>query len=129
MKIESKPIDNLYFITQDQISKQGNKIFEEYLKSALLELNNAEILKEEEKEKIRLLSEKVHFSLDLLDKVTKGPVSYSTASTLGDFLLTQALEMEKIAESLSEGALKNLFKESVLYIGLEAEKLRQGYYL
>lgn len=128
MKIESKNIAHTYFNTQEIISKEGNKVFEDYLKSALLELESAEILKEAEKEKVKFLSERLDFSLDLLERIAKMPISPSTASTVGDFLLTQALEMEKIAESLPEGALKNLFKESAFYIGIEAEKIRQGYY-
>jgi len=128
MKIESKNIAHTYFNTQEIISKEGNKVFEDYLRSALLELESAEILKEAEKEKVKFLSERLDFSLDLLERIAKMPISPSTASTVGDFLLTQALEMEKIAESLPEGALKNLFKESAFYIGIEAEKIRQGYY-
>ncbi|MFN3406479.1 MAG: hypothetical protein ACK4UR_06045 [Caldimicrobium sp.] len=127
MKIEFNKVSN-YFITEEAISKQGNKIFEDYLKSALLELERADILKEAEREKVHYLSEKLDFSLDLLDRIAKTPISQSAASTVGDFLLTQALEMEKIADTLPEGALKNLFKESAFYIGIEAEKLRQGYY-
>ncbi|MFN3921786.1 MAG: hypothetical protein ACK4K4_05250 [Caldimicrobium sp.] len=128
MKINPNNTINIYFITQENISKQGNKIFEDYLKSALLELESAEILKETEKEKVKYLSERLDFSLNLLERLAKVPISNSTASTVGDFLITQALEMEKIAESLPEGALKNLFKESAFYIGIEAEKIRQGYY-
>ena len=128
MKIETKSIENSYFITKEAIAKQGNKIFEDYLKSALRELESAEILKDTEKAKIKVLSDKLEFTLDLLERMAKTPVSESTASTVGDFLLTQAMEMEKIAETLPEGAIKNLFKESAFYIGIEAEKIRQGYY-
>ncbi|MFN3504999.1 MAG: hypothetical protein ACK4Y7_02150 [Caldimicrobium sp.] len=127
MRIEFNKVNN-YFITEEAISKQGNKIFEDYLKSALLELERADILKEAEREKVQYLSERLEFSLDLLDRIAKTPITQSTASTVGDFLLSQALEMEKIAETLPEGALKNLFIESAFYIGIEAEKLRQGYY-
>ena len=128
MKIDSKIFLDINFITPETLSKQGNKIFEDYLKSALLELEQAELLKEEEKEKIRFLHDKLTFSLELMDKIAKTPLNQATSSTVGDFLLSQALEMEKIAETLPEGALKNLFKESALYLGIEAEKLRQGYY-
>ncbi len=128
MKIETKSIENSYFITKEAIAKQGNRIFEDYLKSALRELESAEILKDTEKAKIKVLSDKLEFTLDLLERMAKTPVSESTASTVGDFLLTQAMEMEKIAETLPEGAIKNLFKESAFYIGIEAEKIRQGYY-
>ncbi len=128
MKIDPKNFFNINFITPEAISKQGNKIFEDYLKSALLELEKAELLKEEEREKIKFLHDKLTFSLELMDKIAKTPINQATSSTVGDFLLAQALEMEKIAETLPEGALRNLFKESALYIGIEAEKLRQGYY-
>jgi len=128
MKIESKTIYEPNFITTETISKQGNKIFEDYLKSALLELERADLLKEAEKEKVRFLQEKLGFSLDLMDKIARTPLNLATSSTVGDFLLSQALEIEKIAETLPEGAIKNLFKESALYLGIEAEKLRQGYY-
>ncbi|MGB9762034.1 MAG: hypothetical protein ACP5KO_01125 [Caldimicrobium sp.] len=128
MKVDSKIFSNLNFITPEALSKQGNKIFEDYLKSALLELERAELLKEEEREKIKFLQDKLSFSLDLMDKIAKTPLNQATSSTVGDFLLAQALEMEKVAETLPDGALKNLFKESALYLGIEAEKLRQGYY-
>ncbi|MGC9110026.1 MAG: hypothetical protein ACP5HI_07245 [Caldimicrobium sp.] len=128
MKVDSKIFSNLNFITPEALSKQGNKIFEDYLKSALLELERAELLKEEEREKIKFLQDKLSFSLDLMDKIAKTPLNHATSSTVGDFLLAQALEMEKVAETLPDGALKNLFKESALYLGIEAEKLRQGYY-
>lgn len=128
MKIDSKIFTEFNFITPDAISKQGNKVFEDYLKSALLELETSDLIKEAEKAKIKFLSEKLDFSLDLLDRIAKIPLNPATSSTVGDFLLAQALEMEKVAESLPEGALKNLYKESALYIGIEAEKIRQGYY-
>ncbi|MEZ0344456.1 MAG: hypothetical protein ABWJ99_06625 [Caldimicrobium sp.] len=128
MKIDPQNFFNINFITPEAISKQGNKIFEDYLKSALLELEKAELLKEEEREKIKFLHDKLTFSLELMDKIAKTPINQATSSTVGDFLLAQALEMEKIAETLPEGALRNLFKESALYIGIEAEKLRKGYY-
>lgn len=128
MKIDPKNFFNINFTTPESFLKQENKIFEDYLKSALLELEQAELLKEEEKEKIKFLQEKAAFSFELMDKIAKIPINKATSFTVGDFLLAQALEMEKIAESLSEGALKNLFKEFALYIGIEAEKLRQGYY-
>lgn len=128
MKIDSKVILDLNFITPEAISKEGNKVFEDYLKNALLELERAEILQQAEREKIKFLAERLDFSLDLLDRVAKINLNTSTSATIGDFLLGQALEMEKIAESLPEGALKSLFKESALYLGIEAEKIRQGYY-
>ncbi|BAU23085.1 hypothetical protein THC_0693 [Caldimicrobium thiodismutans] len=128
MKIDSKIFTDINFITPDAISKQGNRVFEDYLKSALLELETSDLIKETEKEKIKFLSEKLDFSLDLLDRIAKIPLNSATSATVGDFLLAQAFEMEKVAESLPEGALKNLYKESALYIGIEAEKIRQGYY-
>lgn len=129
MKIDPKNFLDINFITPEAISKQGNKIFEDYLKSALLELEKAELVKEQEREKIKFLQDKLIFSLELMDKIAKIPINQATSQTIGDFLLREALEMEKIAETLPEGALKNLFKESALYLGIEAEKLRQGYYL
>lgn len=128
MKIENKVLSEVNFITSETISKQDNKIFEDYLKEALLELEKEDLLKKAEREKIQILQEKMAFSLELLERIAKTPLNLATSSTVGDFLLSQALEMEKIAETLSEGALKSLFKESALYLGIEAEKLRRGYY-
>lgn len=129
MKIDTKFHFELNFNTSGSISKQENKVFEAYLKNALLELERADFLKQAEKEKLKYLSEKLDSSLALLDRVTKLDLNFSTSATIGDLLLSQAYEMEKIAETLPEGGLKFLFKESALYIGLEAEKLRNGFYL
>jgi hypothetical protein len=74
------------------------------------------------------LAERLEFSLDLLDKIAKTPLNFSSSQTLADFLLSQAFEMEKIAESLPEGALKNLFLESAIYLGVEGQKIKQGFY-
>lgn len=128
MKIDTKIQFELNFNIPSSISKQENKVFESYLKDALSELERADLLKQAEKEKLRYLSKKLESSLALLDRVTKSDLNFSTSVTIGDLLLSQAYEMEKIAETLPEGGLKSLFKESALYIGLEAEKLRNGFY-
>ncbi len=128
MKITDKTLIENNFNLSQIISKQGRQVFEDYLRNALLELEKSSFLKEAERQKIKVLSDKLEFSLHLLDRLAQGPINTSLSSTIGDFLLTQAFEMEKIAETLPEGALKNLFKESALYIGIEAEKVRQGFY-
>ncbi|MCX7614087.1 MAG: hypothetical protein N2Z40_07735 [Caldimicrobium sp.] len=128
MKITPKDLPNFNFITTDSISKESNIVFEEYFRNALLELEKSDFLKHTEKEKIKYLSEKLDFSLDLLDRVARLELNPSASVTVGDFLLSQAFEIDKVAESLPDGGLKSLFKESALYIGIEAEKIRKGYY-
>lgn len=128
MKIEKNLPLNVQFWTTEVASKQANTIFEEYLRNAILELEHSELLKEKTHETLKLLSDQVRFSLELLEKISKMSITTSISSTVGDFLLSQAFELDKISDSLPDGALKNLFKESALYIGIEAEKIRKGYY-
>lgn len=128
MKIEKNIHAMLNFTISDAISKQSRTIFEDYLRNALLELEKSEFLKKKEHETIRFISDQVLFSLDLMEKISRIPLKSSISATVGDFLLSQAFELEKIADSLPDGSVKNLLKESALYIGIEAEKIRKGYY-
>ena len=56
------------------------------------------------------------------------PLDNSSSETTGDYLLAQALEIDKIAETFSESSLKSLFKELAFFIGTEAQKIKQGHY-
>jgi len=125
---EPKNLIDFNRIITEIIVKKDSKVFEDYLKEAIKELESLENLKQTEGEKVKYLAERLEFSLDLLDKIAKTPLNFSSSQTLADFLLSQAFEMEKIAESLPEGALKNLFLESAIYLGVEGQKIKQGFY-
>jgi len=128
MRIDHKNLIDFNRIITEIIVKRDSKVFEDYLKEAIRELESLENLKQTEGEKVKYLAERLEFSLDLLDKIAKTPLNFSSSQTLADFLLSQAFEMEKIAESLPEGALKNLFLESAIYLGVEGQKIKQGFY-
>jgi len=128
MKIDPKNLIDPNLIITEILVKKDPKAFEDYLKEAIKEIESLESLKQTEGEKIKYLTERLEFSLDLLDKVAKTPLNFATSQTLADFFLTQAFEMEKIAETLPDGALKNLFLESAIYLGVEGEKIKQGFY-
>lgn len=128
MKIDNNVQIGIQFPTSDAFTRQTEALFESYLRKAILEIEQSEFLRKSERETLRFLTEQISASLDLLERISRTTIDSSSSSTIGDFLLTQALELEKIANSLPEGALKNLFKESALYIGIEAEKIRRGYY-
>jgi len=128
MKIDPKNLIDPNLIITEILVKKDPKVFEDYLKEAIKEIESLESLKQTEGEKIKYLTERLEFSLDLLDKVAKTPLNFATSQTLADFFLTQAFEMEKIAETLPDGALKNLFLESAIYLGVEGEKIKQGFY-
>ncbi|RKX60193.1 MAG: hypothetical protein DRP29_03150 [Thermodesulfobacteriota bacterium] len=108
--------------------KRVNSPFEEYLKTALIELKTQELLKKSQEENIHILFQKVEESLGLLEKITQMPLDNSSSETTGDYLLAQALEIDKIAETFSESSLKSLFKELAFFIGTEAQKIKQGHY-
>lgn len=108
--------------------KRVNSPFEEYLKTALIELKTQELLKKSQEENIHILFQKVEESLGLLEKITQMPLDNSSSKTTGDYLLAQALEIDKIAETFSESSLKSLFKELAFFIGTEAQKIKQGHY-
>lgn len=108
--------------------KRVNSPFEEYLKTALIELKTHELLKKSQEENIYILFQKVEESLDILEKITQMPLDNSSSETTGDYLLAQALEIDKIAETFSESSLKSFFKELAFFIGTEAQKIKQGYY-
>ncbi len=111
------------------ISSKGQKpenLFEDYLKIALKELEQLEDLQATEKQKINLLSQKIENALSLMAKIDL--LDTSSSRTLGEYLLSQAIEIEKLAEGISQENLKKFYKEYAVTIGVEAQKMLQGFY-
>ena len=52
----------------------------------------------------------------------------SSSRTLGEYLLSQALEIEKLAEGISQESLRKFYREYAVVIGVEAQKMLQGLY-
>ncbi len=128
MKLDPTSLLNINNTLTEILVKKDPKVFEDYLKEAIKELESLDTIKQTEAEKIKYLSERLDFSLDLLDRIAKTPLDFSSSQTLADYFLTQAYELEKLAHTLPEGALKNLFLESAIYLGVEGQKIRQGFY-
>lgn len=124
MKIEEK-LDKVYFNINSLKINSLNKKFEEILKTALLELEKSYISGESfSAEVLNLATKKAENVLEILDKFAERDITVSEAQTLGDWLLLQALELEKISESLPDSPQKELFKTSAFIIGIEAQKLK-----
>jgi hypothetical protein len=106
--------------------KKAENLFEDYLKIALKELEALENLKATEKQRISLLSQKVENALSLMEKIEQ--LDSSSSRTLGEYLLSQALEIEKLAEGISQESLRKFYREYAVVIGVEAQKMLQGLY-
>jgi len=116
------------FNTKSTSSKglKKDNLFEDYLKIALKELEALENLKATEKQRISLLSQKVENALSLMEKIEQ--LDSSSSRTLGEYLLSQALEIEKLAEGISQENLRKFYREYAVVIGVEAQKMLQGLY-
>ena len=116
------------FNTKSTSSKglKKDNLFEDYLKIALKELEALENLKATEKQRISLLSQKVENALSLMEKIEQ--LDSSSSRTLGEYLLSQALEIEKLAEGISQESLRKFYREYAVVIGVEAQKMLQGLY-
>lgn len=128
MKIDSKFIFPINFTTESVTSKREKSIFEEYFKTALSELEAKELLERTQKERLNLISQKLEESFQLLEKVCNMELDEASSETVGNFLLAQALEMDKILETLPESSLKNLLKDWIFLVGIEAQKIKLGIY-
>jgi len=128
MKIDPKFIYFVNFTPKSQTSKGINNIFEKYLKLAISEIEAKEILQKSEKERIDLVYEKLKEGFHILEKVSQYGLDNTSSETIGDFLLSQALEINKILKTFHEGSLKDLFNEWTFFLGVEAQKIKQGFY-
>ena len=128
MKIDSKFIYFLNFTTKSITSKRVKNLFEEYFKSALSEIETKELLQKTQKEKFNLIYQKLEKSSELLEKLMNKELDGASSETIGDFLLSQALEVNKILETLPESFLTHFLKDWIFFIGIEAQKIKQGFY-
>jgi hypothetical protein len=128
MKIDSKFIFPINFTTESLTSKREKNLFEEYLKIAISEIERQEILEKTQKERLNLAYQKLEESSQILENLNKLDLDEAASETLGDFLIAQALEISKILETLPDSSLKNLLKEWTFFIGVEAQKIKQGFY-
>ena len=128
MKIDSKFIYPINFTTKSIISKRVKNLFEEYFKLALSEIEKKELLQKTQKERFNLVYQKLEESSELLEKLMNKELDGASSETIGDFLLSQALEVNKILETLPKSSFTNFLKDWVFFIGIEAQKIKQGFY-
>jgi len=128
MKIDSKFIFPVNFTTESVTSKGGKSLFEEYFKLALSEIEKKEFLEKTQKERFNLIYKKLEKSFQLLEKIMSMELNEASSKTVGDFLLAQALEINRLLETFPESSLKNLLKEGTFFVGVEAQKIKQGFY-
>ncbi|MBO8143392.1 MAG: hypothetical protein H0Z16_02245 [Thermodesulfobacterium sp.] len=128
MKIDSKFIFPVNFTTESVTSKGEKSLFEEYFKLALSEIEKKEFLEKTQKERFNLIYKKLEKSFQLLEKIMSMELNEASSKTVGDFLLAQALEINRLLETFPESSLKNLLKEGTFFVGVEAQKIKQGFY-
>jgi predicted Zn-dependent peptidase len=128
MKVYPKFIFPINFTTDFITSKSRKNLFEEYLKVALSEIEKKELLEKTQKERINLVYQKLEKSFEILENITNLELNEASSETIGDFILAQALEINKILETLPDSSLKNLLKDWTFFIGIEAQKIKQGFY-
>ncbi len=128
MKIDSKFIFPVNFTTESVTSKGEKSLFEEYFKLALSEIEKKEFLEKTQKERFNLIYKKLEESFQLLEKIMSMELNEASSKTLGDFLLAQALEINRLLETFPESSLKNLLKEGTFFVGVEAQRIKQGFY-
>ncbi|QER41720.1 hypothetical protein F1847_02755 [Thermodesulfobacterium sp. TA1] len=128
MKIENKHLTVSNFTIKPEKTEERVKGFEEHLKIALSELEKEEFIQKTQEEKTTLALNKLEETLAVLEHFINSPVSLSKAETVGDFLLSQALEIDKIVSSLPESFTKNFIKDWAFLLGVEAQKIKQGFY-
>lgn len=128
MKIYSKFIFPINFTTESVTLKSGKNLFEEYFKVALSEIEKKELLEKTQKERFNLVYQKLEKSFEVLENITNLELNEASSETIGDFILAQALEINKILETLPDSSLKNLLKDLVFFVGIEAQKIKQGFY-
>ncbi len=125
---------NLEGISPSTHIKVGNKTqvsgnFEAHFKAALKELDEKELLSRSVQERIELIHQRLEQSSKILERFASSPASFSTSQTVGEYLIAQAFETNKLIESLPDSSLKSILKEWCLFVGVEGQKIRQGFYL
>ncbi|PMP64953.1 MAG: hypothetical protein C0190_07310 [Thermodesulfobacterium geofontis] len=128
MKIDSRFIFPINFTAESVTSKRGESLFEEYFKAILSEIEKKEFLEKTQKERFNLVYQKLEESSKLLESIINKELDATSSETIGDFILAQALEINKILDTLPESSLKSFLKDWTFFIGIEAQKIKQGFY-
>ncbi|WP_038055523.1 hypothetical protein [Thermodesulfobacterium hydrogeniphilum] len=129
MKIDPKILNQINFnIDSKSLNRNFKTNFEDYLKVALEKLETHEFLQKSQEEKFSYIYQKLEESSKILENLGEKKINYSTSETIGDYLLIQALEINKLLETLPESSLKNLLKDWAFFIGIEAQKIKEGFY-
>ncbi|NPA40181.1 MAG: hypothetical protein GXO57_07045 [Thermodesulfobacteria bacterium] len=109
-------------------SVSKDKLFESYFKHALEEIEKNQSLNLTSSQS-EVIYEKLNHGLKLLEKsfflISQKGIKFSEVSTISDYLISQAKEINELIKSLPESSLKKLFKEFCLFLGVEAQKLKQ----
>ena len=109
-------------------SPSATDLFESYFKLALKEIETKELAAKEVETRVNLAHDKISEALDVLQRFSKATPDFSSSQTIGDFLLTRAFEVDKLVSTLPESGLKSLLKELCVFLGVEAQKIKQGFY-
>ncbi|AIH03585.1 MULTISPECIES: hypothetical protein [Thermodesulfobacterium] len=128
MKIENKNLAFFNFTIKPEKVEGGDSSFAEYLKVALSELETQEFLQKTQEEKTQMAFNKIEQTLEILESMVNTSLSSSKAETIGDFLLSQAMEIDKIVSSLPESYTKKFIKDWAFLLGVEAQKIKKGFY-
>ncbi len=112
----------------EQKIKKVDSSFEEYFKTALKELDTREFQKRQEYERVKIIAQKLEDVYRILEKLEKKELDFSSSQTIGDFLMAKAFEVEKMSDYINDEPIRKIFKEWAFFIGIEAQKLKQGFY-
>ncbi|OAQ20398.1 hypothetical protein [Thermosulfurimonas dismutans] len=121
MKIFWDPNAPLDF-TPGRKTGKVEKNFEVYFREAL---SRNEASREDFSQAVALVEE----MLPLLDRLSEDPISRSQAETLADILSERARQLDELLSHLPEGPLRRTLSEAAILFGVEAEKLRRGFYI
>ena len=120
MRIFWDPNTPLDFVPGRKTGKV-EKSFELYFREAL---SRKDGLGEDFSQAVSLVEE----ILPLLERLSEDPVSRTQAETLADLLSERAKQLEELLSHLPEGPLHSTLSEAALLFGVEAEKIRRGFY-
>ncbi len=108
--------------TPGKRSGKVEKSFEAHLKEALAEAQGSQ---GPLSEAIDLVEE----VLPLIERFSEDPSSRTQAETLAGILEQRARELEALLKEIPEGPVRQTLSEAALFLGVEAEKLRRGFYV
>ncbi len=67
--------------------------------------------------------------LPLIERFAEDPSSRTQAETLAGLLEERARQLEALLREIPEGPIHRTLSEAALFLGVEAEKLRRGFYV